>query len=173
MKPARDGERDMIRTISSLLLASIIAAPAFAATATSSLNVTASVGPVCSISTLPVAFGAYDPVGTNASANLNGTGTVTVACTKGASASVDLGNGGSFLASSRRMSSGTDFLSYALYKDSAQQQPWGSGVTGGTTASYVAANKNSASLTVYGAVGSGQDVSVGSYSDSIVATINY
>ena len=159
--------------ITAITLTQLIAAPIFAAVSTANLNVTASVGASCTITTLPVAFGAYDPVGSNLSAPLNGTGTVTVSCTRGAAATVDLGNGSNFGSASRRMSSGGDFLGYALYKDSARTQVWGSGMAGGSTTSYFALTKGATALTVYGAVPQAQDVSVGSYSDSIVATINY
>ena len=164
----------MKRTILSLAILTLIMAPAaFAATATANLNVSASVSAVCTITTSPVAFGAYDPVSANAATDLNANGTVTVACTKGAAATIDLGNGGNFLGGSRRMSSGTDFLNYALYKDAARTQVWGTGLAGGTTAAYNAASKAPTAITVYGTVPQAQDVTVGAYSDVVVATINY
>ena len=164
----------MKRTILSLAIISLISAPAaFAGSATANLNVSASVSAVCTISTAAVAFGAYDPVVANAATDLNGTGTIIVACTKGASATIDLGNGGNLLAGSRRMTSGTDFLNYALYKDAARTQVWGTGLAGGTTAAYTAASKASTNITVYGKVPQAQDVTVGSYTDVVVATINY
>ena len=163
----------MKRTILSLAVLTLISVPAFAGSATANLNVSASVSAVCTISTAAVAFGAYDPVVTNAAAALNGTGTLTVACTKGASATIDLGVGGNLLAGSRRMTSGADFLNYALYKDAARTQVWGTGLAGGATLTYNSATKAATNLTVYGTVPGGQDVTVGSYSDVVVATINY
>lgn len=153
-------------------LTQLVALPVLAASATSTLSVTANVGAVCNIATLPVAFGTYDPVAINSGADLDGTGSVTVACTKGTLASVDLGNGANF-SGLRRMSGRADFLKYALYKDSVRTQVWGSGLTGGTTAAYFALNKNAATLTVYGTIMQAQDVAIGSYSDSVVASINY
>jgi len=163
----------MKRAILSLAVLSLITIPAFAAQQTANLNVTASVSAVCTISTVTVAFGAYDPVVTNAAADLNGTGTLTVACTKGASATIDLGVGNNLSGGSRRMGSGTDFLNYALYKDAARTQVWGTAMAGGTTLTYNSASKASTNLTVYGKVPQNQDVTVGSYSDVVVATINY
>ncbi|HKB80479.1 MAG TPA: spore coat U domain-containing protein [Thermoanaerobaculia bacterium] len=160
-------------TLSLAILSLIITPAAFAGTATANLNVSASVAAVCTITTAPVAFGAYDPVSANASTDLTATGSVTVACTKGASATVDLGVGGNLSAGTRRMSSGSDFLNYALYKDGARTQVWGSALTGGTTLTYNAASKAPTALTVYGTVPQAQDVTVGSYSDVVVATINY
>ena len=163
----------MKRTILSLAVLTLISVPAFDGSATANLNVSASVSAVCTISTAPVAFGAYDPVVTNAAAALNGTGTLTVACTKGAAATIDLGVGGNLSAGSRRMTSGSDFLNYALYKDAARTQVWGTGMATGTTLTYNSASKASTNLTVYGTVPGAQDVTVGSYSDVVVATINY
>jgi spore coat protein U domain-containing protein, fimbrial subunit CupE1/2/3/6 len=164
----------MKRTILSLVILSVISVPAFAGSATASLSVTASVAANCTISTLPVAFGPYDPVVANAAADLLATGTVTVACTKGTAATIDLGNGVNLAAGSRRMASGApDFLNYALYKDAARTAVWGSGLAGGTTMAYAAASKAATSITVYGTVPQAQDVTVGAYSDTVVATINY
>ena len=163
----------MKRTILSLAVLSLISVPAFAGSATANLSVTASVSANCTISTSPVAFGAYDPVSANAAANLNGTGTVTVACTKGTAATIDLGNGANLSGGSRRMASASDFLKYALYKDAARTQVWGTGMAGGTTYAYTAASKNSVAVTVYGTVPQNQDVTVGAYADTVVATINY
>ena len=60
----------------------------------------------CTISTAALAFGSYDPVVTNAATNLDGTGTVTVACTKGLTATVGLGLGSNASGSTRRMGDG-------------------------------------------------------------------
>lgn len=163
----------MKRTILSLAVLSLISVPAFAGSATANLSVTANVAANCTISTAPVAFGAYDPVSANAAANLNGTGTVTVACTKGTAATIDLGVGNNLSGGSRRMGSGSDFLNYALYKDAARTQVWGTGLAGGTTYAYASASKNATAITVYGTVPQAQDVTVGAYTDTVVATINY
>jgi spore coat protein U-like protein len=163
----------MKRALLSLSILSLVSVPVFASTATANLNVSASVAAVCTISTSPVAFGAYDPVVANAATNLNGTGTVTVACTKGAAATIDLGNGGNLSGGSRRMSSGSDFLNYALYKDAARTLVWGTGMAGGTTVAYNAVSKAATAITVYGTVPQNQDVTAGSYNDVVLATINY
>jgi spore coat protein U-like protein len=155
------------------LMALVIAVPTFAATANANLNVTASVSAVCMITTSPVAFGAYDPVVANAATDLTASGSVNVACTKGAAATIDLDNGGNFLGGARRMSSGSDFLNYALFKDAARTQVWGTGLAGGTTSAYNAASKAVSAVTVYGTVPQNQDVTVGSYADVVLATINY
>ena len=87
-------------------------APASAATATANLGVTATVTNNCTISTAALAFGSYDPVVANASTNLDGSGTVSVACTKGTyvrTLCADMGERlgcGAHLAALRRIRSG-------------------------------------------------------------------
>jgi spore coat protein U-like protein len=149
---------------------------AFAGTATSNMSVSATVSANCTISAGAMAFGAYDPVVTNASSPLAGTATLTVACTNGAPATLTMDQGlnpagGSTNASPlRQMASGGNFLSYSLYQDNAMTVPWGN--TGGTGAAYTGTGV-SGSVTVYGQVGAGQNVSAGTYNDTVVATITF
>src|ERR1700730_16793085 len=164
----------MKRTVLFLIGLMVISVPVFAGSQTANLSVTASVAANCTISTAPVAFGPYDPVGANAAADLLGTGTLTVACTKGAAATIDLGQGANYLAPTRRMTAGAGaFLNYALYKDAARTNVWGSTMVGGSVYNYNSASRNSVNITVYGTATQAQDVTVGAYVDTVVATINY
>ena len=157
---------------------------ALAGTATANLAVSAAVAANCTISTTPLAFGAYDPVVANASTDLNGSGSITVACTKGASGlSIGLGNGSNFASGSRGMSNGTDRLTYGLYQPPNNtpgtacsfpaSSAWGNTVGTNTLALTNAPNKNGRTYNVCGTVGAGQDVSTGSYADTVVATSNF
>jgi spore coat protein U-like protein len=163
----------MKRTVLFLITLTALSVPAFAAQKQANLDVTASVAANCTITTAAVAFGAYDPVGVNAAADLTASGSVTVACTKGTPATIDLGNGANLLAGSRRMASATDFMNYRLYKDAARTQVWGTGLAGGTTMAYNSASRVAVAVPVYGTVPMAQDVTVGNYADVVVATINY
>jgi len=147
-------------------------APALAQTATANLLVTATVTKNCSITTTPVAFGSYDPIVANAASPLDGTGTVVVTCTKGAGTRIDLGLGSNATGSTRRMLGGTDLLTYELYTDTGRSTVWGSGAGAGQSIP-AAPNKNPRTFTVYGRVAAGQDVGAASYSDTVVATINF
>jgi spore coat protein U-like protein len=149
-----------------------MAVPAFAQTATANLGISATVNKTCTITTTAVAFGVYDPVVTHASAPLTATGSVVVTCTKGAGTRIDLDNGGNFAAGARRMSGGGDFLTYELYQDSGYATVWGSGAGSGNTIG-AAPSKAARTVTVYGRVPAGQDVSAASYADTVVATINF
>ena len=144
-----------------------------AATATANLSVSATVTNNCTISTVALAFGSYDPVVANASTNLDGTGTVVVACTKGSTATIGLGTGANASGSIRRMKdAGTNYLTYELYQDSGRSTVWAN--SGAGLLSPVAApSKAARNFTVYGRVASNQDVPAGSYTDTVVATVNF
>ncbi len=175
-----------------LILASVLgvgaalvtAAPAYAGSTPTNLAVTANIAANCTISTTAVAFGAYDPVVTNAATALNATGTVAIACTKGSAPTITLGLGTNASGAQRNMLNGgnTDVLAYQLY-----QPPGTAPATActfpaaniwGTTGAQiftptVPATKASRTYNICGTVAAGQDVSVGSYSDTVVATVNF
>jgi len=157
-----------------MMLGAMVAPRAQAATATSNMNVSATVASTCSITAGSLAFGAYDTIG---GAQVDGTATVTVACTKGAITSITLGQGqnaGSGSTDSapvRRMVSGLNFLSYALFSDPTRLVTWGN--TALTGHAYVATTSASQAFTVYGRIAANQDVPAGSFSDVVVATITF
>jgi spore coat protein U-like protein len=142
-------------------------------TASASLTVSANVSKNCTITTAPVNFGAYDPVAANATAPLDGTGTVTVTCTKGAVAKVGLSAGSNAAGAVRRMSQGAAaFLNYELYKDTSHSTVWGD--TLDTALDVPAApDRNPRNFSVYGRIAAGQDAQVGAYTDTVVATVNF
>jgi len=136
-----------------------------------SLAVSASVTKNCTITTAPVNFGAYDPVAANAAAPLDGTGTITVTCTRGAVSKVGLGTGSNAQGATRRMSQGAaEYLNYELYKDASHSTIWGDT---DTTALDVTAAPSQAprTFTVYGQVAAAQDAVVGTYTDTVLATV--
>jgi spore coat protein U-like protein len=155
------------------LVAAAFGTTASAATATANLASSATVANNCTISTAALAFGSYDPVGTHAAANLDGTGTVIVACTKGATATLALGLGSNASGSTRRMTDGSsNYLTYELYLDAGRSTVWGT--SGANLLSTGAApSKAARNFTVYGTVASNQDVPAGTYNDTVVATVNF
>lgn len=144
-----------------------------AQSATASMTVTATVNKNCTITTSPVNFGAYDPVAGNATTPLDGTGTVTVACTKGATAKIGLNAGSNAQGTTRRMTqSAAAFLTYEIYSDTAHTIVWGNTATDSVDIP-AAPNKNPRNFTAYGRVASAQDATVGAYTDTVVATVNF
>jgi spore coat protein U-like protein len=155
-----------IAVFGALIGAALIPCAVSAANGTSNLSVSAQVTANCTIATTPLTFAGYDPVGTNATNNLDGQGKVTVACTKGHSANIGLGNG----SNGRKLSDGNgNLLSYEMYSDSNRSAAWTSqGISTGA-----AISKTARDFTVYGRIPSNQDVPAGNYSDTVVATVNF
>ena len=144
-----------------------------AATATANLTVSATVITNCTITTSALAFGSYDPVVANASANLDGAGAVSVACTKGAAPTIALGAGSNASGSTRRMSDGAShYLTYELYQDASRATVW-SGSGSGLLTTVAAPSKGARDFTVYGRISGNQDVPAGTYGDTVVATVNF
>jgi spore coat protein U-like protein len=172
----------MKRSTVSLIALSVVlfTVPAFAASTNTTFQVQATVIANCTISAANLNFGNYDPVSANAAAgsDLYANTTVTVACTKGAPnvwIGLDAGaNAANATGTTRAMATGTNYLSYDLYLANPNPAPgavWGN--TQATGKSYVAASKAATALTVFGRVPKNQDAAVGSYADTITATINY
>ena len=105
--------------------------PVQAASATANLSVSATIVNNCTISTTPVSFSSYDPIGANATVDAdNGTGTVTITCTRGTTATIGLGPGSNASGTTRRMLNGTsNYLNYELYQTSARTTVWGNSGT--------------------------------------------
>lgn len=164
------------------LLASVGLAQA-AGSATADIVVSATIVAKCTISTTPVAFGDYDPV--TGTADISATGTVVVGCTKAAgSLWVGLGDGLNGAISARKMKHATltDTLNYSLVMPTTTAAAAACPTSGGTNwgnTSTTALNLTSPTgyatrtYNVCGQMAKNQDSSVGSYTDTVVATINF
>jgi spore coat protein U-like protein len=141
-----------------------------AATASANVAVSASVAANCLVSAGTLAFGAYDPLAANDTADLDATGSFDIRCTKGVTAQVGLGNGANWDGSTRRMVVGSEYLNYALYRNAARDQVWDDS---GNRYSYTAANKSAQTLTIYGRVPGGQDPGVGNFADTVAAVAEF
>lgn len=156
------------------LAAFSICGHSFAATSTADLGVSATILDACSLVATPVAFGNYDHT---ASGNLGATGSVTETCTNGTAAVITLGQGLSPAAGStddvplRQMASGLNQMAYFLYSDPGQVIPWGN--TPATGVAQAGTGSAGATLTVYGFVDAGQNLPIGSYADTVVATVTF
>lgn len=155
-----------------------LAAPAaHAATAASNFTVSANVIAACSISTVNMSFGNYEPTTTHASTSLTVNGAVTITCARGTATWIDLSpgsNSANATGTTRAMAGGGSYLSYELYQDNSLTTLWGTGNPGNAFVPAVAPNRNPRTFTIYGRIPAGQDtVPVGSYSDSITATVNF
>jgi spore coat protein U-like protein len=138
-----------------------------ASTATTTFTVSASVISSCSISASNMAFGNYSL------AQLDATSTVTVTCTSGAVVKIGLnaGTGSGATVSARKMASGSNTLSYGLYSDSSRSVNWGN--TPGTDTVNTTGTGSAQAFTVYGRVPANQTSPIGTYSDTVTATVTF
>lgn len=128
----------------------------------------------CTFGTITsVNFGSYDVF--NASPT-KATGSITYSCkavNTTALMVINLSTGSSGTFANRTLRSGGNVLNYNLYPTAANTQVWGDGT--GTTFQFSVdpTDKNAHTLTVYGTIPAGQDVGVGSYTDTITVTMNF
>ncbi|MDG2514381.1 spore coat U domain-containing protein [Sphingobium yanoikuyae] len=147
-----------------------LAGTAQAATTTTTFPVTATVIKACVVSATALAFGNYDPTATGPT---DATSTLSILCTVGTTYTVGLtaGTASGATVTTRKMSSGSNLLSYALYQDSAHTTNWGNTPATDTAAATAPVGTNA--LTVYGRITAGQNVPIGSYSDTITVNVVY
>ena len=125
----------------------------------------------CTITTTAVSFGSYNVFAGSAD---DATGQITYRCTgpRPPIVTIHLDKGGSPSFSPRQMRRGSETLNYNLYLDSTRSTIWGDG-TGGTQ-TYSRANPpngRNIALSLFGRIPAGQDVSAGTYSATVTATI--
>lgn len=132
------------------------------------VSVLASVGSDCTVSASPLNFGTSTGL---ISAAVDATTSLNVACTSTTAYTVGLGNGGTGTGpTAREMKSGTNSITYGLYRDAARAQPW-SAVTGGMASG--TGTGTAQSYTVCGRVAAAQSPPPGAYSDTVVITVSY
>ena len=136
-------------------------------------NATGTVRANCTIATSNLSFGTVNLLATNIDSNT----TVGLNCTNGAAYSVRL-NGGTVTGNvaARRMGlsgSGPGVINYELRHTSAGGPLWGDG-TAGTTTLTGTGNGASQTITLFGRVPGGQPApAVGTYSDTVTATVEF
>ena len=152
--------------------------------ATVSVNTTVSAN--CNVSTSALSFGAYDPIGTQKTNNLDvGTNQITIACVQGSAPTIAFNLGLNASGSTRRMkeASTIDYLTYELYQPpssspntacnfSGSLVVWGSSGSNLFTPS-APPSKASRSFYICARVPSAQDPGVGTYNDTVTATVNF
>ena len=135
-------------------------------------GVGASVIRSCDIETTPLAFGVYDPLVLHASQPLDREASVTFTCTKGTPATLSLNGGLHASGAARYLSSGSAVLQYELFKDAGRTQRWGEGDADALQAGE-APSQAPRTFVVFGRILPGQDIPVGTYTDSVVLTVEF
>ena len=125
----------------------------------------------CTVRSTPVSFGAYDRLSTT---DLTALGSITVSCSAAGQITIFLSSGGSGGFFPRRMTApGNATLNYNLFMDQPGSRIWGDG-TGGSQTLTATSAAGSASFQVFGRIPAQQgQVRVGSYSDTIMVTVNF
>jgi spore coat protein U-like protein len=154
---------------------------AYAGTSSSNMAVSATVSNVCTISAGALNFPAYDPT---SNAVQDGTAAISVTCTSGASATIDLDQGANANTGStstaplRRLkyhdsvANADHFVNYNLFTDSGHTTVWAAGAT--YNKSYTGTGVLE-TLTAYAEIpaGQGSGTPAGTYQDTVNATVNF
>ena len=128
----------------------------------------------CSITTVGVAFGSYNVY---SATTLTSTGSVRFVCSGvgggGRTVTVRLSRGSAGSYSPRKMFRSAEALTYNLYLNAGGTQIFGDGTGGSVQLSTTIFSNQAVTTTIFGRIPPGQDVSVGNYTDTIIATINF
>jgi spore coat protein U-like protein len=154
----------------SILIGSTITnCPVQAATATSTIAVTATVLAFCTVTAAPLAFGNYS------STQVDATTLLTVLCTPGTTYTLGLDQGvGTGATVAVRLMAGAltgSTLAYTIYSDTARTTVWGNTVGSNTVAGTGSGLPQI--LTGFGRVPSAQLSAPGAYTDTVTATVTY
>jgi spore coat protein U-like protein len=120
----------------------------------------------CSLNIIGLTFGGYDPF---SATDTDITGSVSVTCDTETSVQLSLSAGfGPFTA--RQMKNGNSTLFYNLFTDPSHFSIWGDGSPG---TSRVGFSGTAGAQTIYGRIPARQNVSVGTYADTITVTLTF
>jgi spore coat protein U-like protein len=151
------------------------------------VSVSTTVSANCTVATSALNFGAYDPIGAQATNNLDvGTNQISIGCVQGSAPTIAFNLGLNASGSTRRMLRTTipaDYLNYELYQPpgnspntacnfSGSLVVWGSAGSNLFTPS-APPSKANRSFNICARIPSGQDPSVGTYNDTVTATVNF
>jgi len=148
----------------------LVGGGAYAATATSTFTVSATITATCIInSASTLAFGTVGVL----SANVDQTSTISVQCTDttGYNIGLDAGTATGATVTTRKLTNGAATINYSLYSDPGRTTNWGNTVSTDT----VPATGNGAAqiYTVYGRIPVQTTPAPNAYSDTITITVTY
>lgn len=148
----------------------VVTSTPLAAQNTGTLGASAEVDGSCTIVTDALNFDVLD---TQTVTQVDASATVTVECTAFTVFEVSMGPGYHNSGGQRRMSNGSDFINYEVYKDNLRTQPWGLGATL-TRWGVVATPGGTQDLEAYGRItGLSPATPTGSYSDQLEVIVYF
>jgi spore coat protein U-like protein len=153
-------------------------AKAQAGTATASLSVSIIITAACTINAATLAFPATSGTSLITTA-VSGSSTVSVTCTNGSPYAIGMDNGANASGSQRRMISGSNYLNYDLYVDSAHSFPWSTATSNSSCTTsgdcYLGTGSGLAqSVNIYGVVPiTAVAPPSGTYTDTVTMTITF
>jgi spore coat protein U-like protein len=127
----------------------------------------------CTVALGNLSFGPYDPL-SSSPATTSGNATVTCNDSPPPTVTMQLSASavsGGFFPRRMRNAFGSDVLDYNLFADSGATSIWGDGTGGTATRSQKVSRNAPWSVTFYGRIAPNQDVTPGSYSDTLTITI--
>jgi spore coat protein U-like protein len=135
--------------------------------AAGSATIQASYPPTCTIIANPLAFGTLYSTLTAVDQSTS----IETHCSAGSAYTMSLNGGltGATDPAAREMQSGANRLRYGIYRDSNHSEPWGTGAAALTSSG----SGTSQSIAVYGRVQPQPSPPSGSYTDTVMVTIDY
>ena len=120
----------------------------------------------CNVSASDLSFGAVGDL----TAAVSGQSALSLQCTRGTGYTIALDGGlsGATNPTARKMSMGSQSITYGLYQNSALSTPWGTQSTFGGSGT-----ASTQTIPVYGLVPIQATPGVGTYSDTIVVSVTY
>jgi spore coat protein U-like protein len=136
------------------------------------LKVTAEVIANCAFSVTDLAFGRYDAISANQTTPLDGQTFVTVQCTTGTTATIDIDAGQNAVGTARYMANGpSERLAYELHASATRNSP--ANLQPFFRLSFATSNTPQ-TATIYGRIPAGQiNAAVGNYEDTVLVTVTF
>lgn len=177
MKTQKFNGRALSLAVASILAVGVgaFSVNSYAATATSTLAVTATVAASCTMTGGTLPFGSFNVMGAAVDAQT----TFTATCTAATPYVIGLNAGSGVGATTidrkmTRTAGGTETLNYSLFSDTTRLANWGNGTTVAAGELAGTGSGVAQTITVYGRIPAGQtSVPAASYADTITATVNY
>jgi spore coat protein U-like protein len=156
-----------------ILFGLALAIPAWSATTTTTMGVSGTVVPACTISSAPLSFGTT--IANPIAANLDANSTVSATCSTGTpyTVALDAGTGAGATILARRMTGpAAATMNYSLYTTAARGVVWGDG-TAGTVTVPGTGNGAAQTLTVFGRITPQTVAATGAFTDTITVTLTF